>query len=427
MLTGLETVWRRLNTLLHARVGAERYATWIRCARPVTLDDNEFVFHFADDPIREKIETLLRPIVADAARKITNRNIRVRFTAERGSFTRLRSGDTPRSLRPRPRLFSTFIAGRGNRLALDAARDLAQNPKCVYRTLLLHGPAGLGKSHLLEAVGQTLGGVPGRVVLRFTGDQFHRQFLVAHHRGHITGFLKKCRSAAVLLMDDLHLMAGKPETQTAFLNTLLAMGERGGRVMVTSEKSPRQSEGFTRILRGRLRFEMEVALEPPDPTTAIGILRAWAPSGVPAATIDTIARHITSGPGDQLQCLADLLQRGTPTPAAARVVVTEFLNRWSHGLSYEDIARAVAENFGVHVSEIYSSRRTRSTSDARQACFFLARRLLRDPFAQIGRHFGGRDHATVLQACRKLERTEGRSLERLRRLERDLAALQPLK
>ena len=195
--------------------------------------------------------------------------------------------------------------------------------------------------------------------------------------------------------------------------------------MVTSEKSLRRAEGFTRMVRGRLRFEMEVALEAPDTTTATGILRAWAPSGVPAATVDTIARHVTSGPGDQLQCLAELLQRGTPTPAAARAVVGEFLNRWSRGLTYEDIARAVAQNFGVHVSEIYSSRRTRPASDARQACFFLARRLLRDPFARIGRHFGGRDHATVLQACRKLERTAGRTQDRLRRLERDLAALQP--
>ena len=163
---------------------------------------------------------------------------------------------------------------------------------------------------------------------------------------------------------------------------------------------------------------------PASTDTAVAILSAWSPPGVPAATLETIARHVTSGPGDQIECLAAVLRRDAPTPAAARTVVTEFLNRWSRGLTYEDIARTVADSFGVHVTEIYSTRRTRPVADARQACYFLARRLLRDPFAQIGRKFGGRDHATVLQACRKLEGTRGKPQERLRRLERDLAALQ---
>src|SRR5205823_13862961 len=124
-------------------------------------------------------------------------------------------------------------------------------------------------------------------------------------------------------------------------------------------------------------------------------------------------------------CLARLLQQAPFTLASARAAVSEFLNHWSLGLTYEDIVRAAADDFGVTVGEIYSLGRSREAADARQACFYLARKLLGRPFAQIGDHFGGRDHSTVHEACRKLERTRGPAMERLKTLESMLKSSAP--
>lgn len=418
-----EKVWPDLNTEILRRLGSERYSTWIRNTRPVTLDEDEFAFHFASAHVMEKIESLLKPVLTEAARRITKRNVRIRFSVDSRSFV---GADPPPPSMPgrAPVLpeasFETFVAGRGNRLALAAARAFASLARPVFRTLLIHAASGLGKTHLLMAMAREFARRPGVRMLRFTGDQFHRQFAWSHQRGQGNAFLKKCLGADVLLMDDLHLLSGKNESQQALLHVITALVDRGGRAAMTSDRSPRAVEGLSRRFRSRLRLEMEVALERPDAEGAARILRSGAPASVPDAVLEYIARNVPSGPRDQFQCLARLLEAGAPTASAARAVVGEFLNQWSRGLSYEDIARAAAASFGVSVTDIYSERRTRAAAGARQACFYLARKLLRHPFARIGDHFGGRDHATVLQACRKAERHEGGVRDQLLRMEKEL-------
>jgi chromosomal replication initiator protein len=166
---------------------------------------------------------------------------------------------------------------------------------------------------------------------------------------------------------------------------------------------------------------MEVTIERPDTATGVAFLRGCAPPDTPVGILEYVATHVRSNHKDQLHCLARILEQPPSTPASARAAVAEFLNRWSRGLTYEDIVRAAAAGFSVRVSEIYSLGRSREAIEARQSCFYLARKLLRQPFARIGEHFGGRDHSTVHEACRKLERTRGAARDRLRRIEEELS------
>lgn len=418
MHSPLEGVLARLNAQLLRRLGPERYGTWNHNARPCSFDEEEFVFHFENTYVKDKIERLFKDAVTGVARDVTNRNVRVRFAVETASFARPSAAALADVTLADGATFATFVEGRGNRMALRAARAFC-SPRGGPRSLLLYAASGLGKTHLIRAIGEELsrGGLPA---LSFRGDQFTRYFTYAQRQDHVEAFLKKCRTAPVFLLDDLHLLSGKDEAQLALLDILTALAERGGRAALTSESHPRAMEGLRPRVRNRLRPEREATIDPPDPATGAALLRARAPSAVPCASLAVIAETVQSSHKDQLHCLDRLLEQHPPGPAAARAVVAEFLSRWSRRLTYEDIARAAAESFGVTVSEIYANGRSGPAAEARQACYYLARKLLREPFAAIGGHFGGRDHATVLQACTKISRRRGGLRERLRRLEEGL-------
>lgn len=410
----LHHVVERLNQELFRSLGPDRYALWIRHALPATLDEDVFTFHFASTHAKDKIESLLRGPVTEAAQKVTNRNVRVLFSVDGDAFVASPDDPPPPA---RPASFETFVAGVGNRPALSAARAFARGGPNAPRTLLIHSPSGLGRSHLLRAIHAELLRRPDSGVLFFTGDQFRRHSREATLRDRMDAFRKKCSSAQVFLFDDLHLLCGSDEPQLVLASILEALAERGARAALTSERHPRVLDRLHRRLRSRLRADVEVSIERPDALTGVAFLRAAAPAGIPEAVLAYIADHVHSSHTDQLSCLSRLLAQPPWTLASARAAVAEFLNQWSLGLGFEDIVRAAADDYGVTVGEIYSLGRSRDAAEARQACFYLARKLLGRPFAQIGDHFGGRDHSTVHEACRKLEKTRGSARERLKRLE----------
>lgn len=417
MAWALDHLTDRLNKELFRSLGPDRYALWIRHALPATLDEDLFTFHFASTHAKDKVESLLRGPVTEAAQKVTNRNVRVLFSVDGDAFVSPIDDAAPQA---RAASFETFVTGSGNRPSFSAARAFARGGPGAARTLLIHSPSGLGRSHLLRSIHAELLRRPDSGVLFFTGDQFRRHSREAHLRDRMDAFRKKCSSAQVFLFDDLHLLSGHDEPQKVLAGILEALQARGARAALTSERHPRVLDRLHRSLLARLRADVEVSIERPDAATGAAFLRAAAPAGVPEAALAYIADHVQSSHTDQLSCLTRLLDQPPWTLASARSAVSEFLNHWSLGLRFEDIVRAAADDFGVTVGEIYSLGRSREAAEARQACFYLARKLLGRPFAQIGDHFGGRDHSTVHEACRKLERTRGSIRERLNRLEERL-------
>jgi chromosomal replication initiator protein len=418
MVWALDRIWKRLNDELFRSLGPDRYSLWIRHALPATLDEELFTFHFPTTRAKDKVESLLKDAVVAAAQRASNRNVRVQFTVDGDLFPTAPEEDAPSG--PRLPTFATFVAGTGNRPALSAARDFVRGGPNAPRTLMIHAPSGMGRTHLLRAIHAELARRPDAGVLFFTGEQFRRHSREAHLRDRREAFLKKCRSAPVFLFDDLHLLCGHEDAQAALADVLGSLAERGGRAALTSERHPRLLDRLHRHLRSRLRADVEVAIERPDLVTGRAFLKSASPLPMPDLVLDYVASHVRSSHADQLSCLGRILAQPPFTLPSARSAVSEFLNEWSLGLGFEDIVRAAAADYGVTVTEIYSLGRSREAAEARQACFYLSRRLLGRPFAQIGDHFGGRDHSTVHEACRKLERTKGAARERLRRLEERL-------
>ncbi len=404
-------VWKRFGSLLFRAVGPDRYALWNRHVRPAELHEESWILQVENSGARDKIDSLFREAATRAADRATNRRVRLRFIVEPASFVRsdterlpdVPSGDT----------FSGFVPGPGNRRALEAARGFASGRG---RVLFLSSPSGFGKTHLLRAVERELRTRPG-TVLFFTALQFRRQAAFSDLRGRRDAFVSMAGAAHVFLLDDLHLLAGFDAAQAALTEVLDRLALRPARLACSADRPLAALPGLAPALRRRLRADVETELGPPDPSTSLALLAAAFPR-VPRAALEVVASDIRSGHKDQFHCVSRMLELGASTPGAARSVVAEFLNRWSRGLSYADIVRSVAETYGVPMTSIYSDERSRAAADARQACYYLARKLLGRPYAAIGDHFGGRDHATVLHACQKLD--TGRP-ERLERLERSLA------
>lgn len=401
-------VWKRFSSLLFSSVGSERYALWVRHVRPAEFDEEDWLLHVESGFARDKIEALFRASAVEAAASATNRRVRLRFAVDPASFARapedrLRDGEAGDA-------FATFVRGPGNRLALEAARAFAAGRG---RLLAIVAPSGLGKTHLLRAVERELRLRPG-VTLAFTAVQFRRHVAFSGLRARLDAFIAMCAGARTFLLDDLHLLGGFDRAQAALAEILDLLSARGSRVALTADAPPVRIAGLSPSLRRRLRPDREAFLDAPDVATSRKVLAAAHPD-VPGPALDAIAANVRSSHKDQLHCAERLRELGASTPSGARAVVAEFLNQWSRGLSYGDIARAVAASFGVAVTAIYSDERSRAAADARQACFYLSRKLLGRPYAAIGDHFGGRDHATVLHACQKLEVGRAERVDRLAR------------
>jgi chromosomal replication initiator protein len=417
----LDDLGRRFHRALHAALGQARYDLWIRHARPAGFDEESFTFHVASTQARDRLERLLGQAVVEVARRVTNRNIRLRLDVEPASFPCFLSG-APEAGRQGPPSFAGFVAGPGNRLALSAARRFASAGPDAPRFLLVCARSGLGRTRLLRAIHHALGGVDNPSILLTGGEEFRRRLEEEERRGRREGFLRRCGGVSAFLLDDLHLLSGHESAGLALADLLGRFRERRSRVALTSERHPRDLDRLPRALRGRLRADVEASIDRPDTATGLGVLRRAAPPGTPAGVLEAVARDVVSNHADQLACLARILERPPVTPAGARSVIAEFLSEWSFGLTLEDIVREAARFFGVRATEIYSLNRRGRAAEARKACFYLARKLLGRPFAQIGNHFGGRDHTTVLEACRKLSRARGDLKERLKRLETRLRA-----
>ncbi len=407
----LERVWPLLNADLLRILGPERYETWISHVRLLRLDLDELLVGVAGSPERNRILALAGGPAGECLRRITNRKTHLVVVSEPALFSSPRPGGT--SLPERS--FETFCVGRSNRLAARAALRFADG-SCP--SLILAGPSGSGKTHLLRAVEQDLRRRVRTPALLVTGEEFVRQYGDARERGQEAGFRRRCLGTSVCLFDDVDFLCERIEPQEEFLRIYLALVESGKRVALTCTKPPRLLEGLTRSCRAHLRAHEEVQLDRPDASTAFEILRARAPEA-PAGTLEVLSREIGSNLRDALTCLERLRSSGPPTPTRARAFLRDWRVRWSDALNLADIVRAAADDFRVPERDIYSHKR--SAARARQACYYLARKLLAEPYGTIGRHFGGRNHSTVVLAVRKL-RQDRRRLDRVRGLERRLIA-----
>jgi chromosomal replication initiator protein len=311
------------------------------------------------------------------------------------------------------RTLVSFITGSSNRLACAAAGAMIQTAGTSFNPLLIHGGVGLGKTHLLEAIVQGLRQVhPSLTVLGITAEAFTNAFLDAMRSGTLSRFRTWHRGLGALAMDDVHFLAGTRATQNEFLHTFNALVERGAPIVVTADRHPRRISRLTDELVTRFLGGMVVQLEAPDLATRRAILQAKVDArgmAVPGAILDYIAEHLRSSIRELEGALHSVVAQATLTGkrldlALAKTALRDTIRLTSQTVSLRAVEQAVCQLFQIEMDDLKSESRARSLAYPRMVAMYLARKHTGAAYTEIGRHFGDRNHSTVISAERKVER-----------------------
>ena len=309
--------------------------------------------------------------------------------------------------------FETFVEGKSNQLGKAAAMQVAQNPGRAYNPLLLYGGTGLGKTHLMHAAGNLMRQHnPECRVLYLRSEQFVGAMIEALRTKSMDEFKRRFRSIDALLIDDIQFFAGKDTTQEEFFHTFNALFESKQQIILTCDRYPKEVDKLEPRLKSRLGWGLSVAIEPPDFETRAAILLAKAHEKnvlVSENVAMLLAKRIRSNVRDLEGALNTLAARanfyGKPiTTEFAEETLRDLLATHAQAVTVPNIQKIVAEYFGVRLQDLLSKRRVRSLARPRQMAMALSKELTEHSLPEIGDAFGGRDHTTVLHACRTIRK-----------------------
>jgi chromosomal replication initiator protein len=320
---------------------------------------------------------------------------------------------SPEMSRLDPRFtFETFVTGKSNDFAYAAAQRIAESDDHVYNPFFLHGVVGLGKTHLMHAIGHRIREkFPKRRVLYISSDQFLRQFVRALREKNTLKFKESFQDVDVLMIDDIQFIAGKNATQEEFFHTFNFLVGAGKQVILTADRSPHELENIEDRLRSRLGSGLTCEIHAPDVETRLAILQKKAesmkldlPENVAMFLADGIASNVRELEGalNRLAAHAQLYGANI-TIDFAQEQLRDLFRANVRTVTIEDIQRKVAEYFDVRLAELLGARRLRAIARPRQVAMYLAKRLTSKSYPDIGRAFGGRDHTTVIHAVRTIE------------------------
>jgi chromosomal replication initiator protein len=328
--------------------------------------------------------------------------------------------------------FETFVEGKSNQLGKAAAMQVATNPGRAYNPLLLYGGTGLGKTHLMHAAGNLMREHnPGFKVMYLRSEQFVGSMIEALRAKSMDEFKRRFRSVDALLIDDIQFFAGKDTTQEEFFHTFNALFESKQQIILTCDRYPKEVDKLEPRLKSRLGWGLSVAIEPPDFETRAAILLAKAHEkgvAVDENVAMLLAKRIRSNVRDLEGALNTLAARanfyGKPiTTEFAEETLRDLLATHAQAITIPNIQRITAEYFNVRLQDLLSKRRVRSLARPRQMAMTLSKELTEHSLPEIGEAFGGRDHTTVMHACktiRKLVETDPRMRQDWEQLVRTL-------
>jgi chromosomal replication initiator protein len=424
----LEQIWSHVQAELATAVDEPTYRTWLEPLRIRDLSTGSVTVEASPQACRWTRERFGRLLGVCAAAVLGRRvTVDVVSTAERGGAARQaggmshsaeRDGDrTGRSPEPggNPRFtFDQFVIGDSNRLAHAAALAVGEMPGQAYNPLFICGPPGVGKSHLLHSIARLLiDHCPGLTVRGSTGESFTNEFRAALGEQRMDGFKARFRHADVLLVDDVQFLERKTHTEEEFFHTFNDLYEAGAQIVLTSDRPPRDLQALEDRLRERFEAGLVADIDPPDLATRVAVLRKRARHDgidpVDEAVLATIAERVTVNiralEGALIRVVAHTSLTGRPLTVelAHEVLGSLYPPPRAVTRSLDEVQAAACKHFGLSSQELLSRARATRVAWPRQLAMYLAREMTEESLPAIGRHFGGRDHTTVLHACRRTE------------------------
>ena len=437
----LKSLWSAALGEMQLSLSKGNYETWFKETAIVSEEDDVFMIGVPNAFAREWLESKYRTQVRETLQRLLARTVDVRFvnmtaasarsdrpvaspgggarssamasTASVSSPERSRDGTAAALLNTRY-TFSTLVVGSNNRLAHAAALSVAERPGHSYNPLFIYGGSGLGKTHLMHAIGHAvLSRHPKKRVAYATSEKFTNEFINSIRAQKGEEFRERYRRIDVLLIDDIQFLTGKEGTQEEFFHTFNAIHEEGKQIVLSSDRPPKAIERLEDRLRSRFEWGLIADISTPDLETRIAILRAKAEAqsvSVPPPVIDFLAQRIVSnireleGALTRICAYATLNAVPVTTQLAQEILQNILYNPRQKTLSTEKIVEIVAKYYGVPVGELKGKARDKQVVLPRQIAMYLMREETEAPLLRIGEALGGRDHSTVLHGCEKIER-----------------------
>ena len=423
------TIWRACVDRLEQRLTQQQFSTWIRPLQSREDGDTLSLFapnRFVLDWVRNHYLGMIEELVADVAGR-QRPQVRLEIgssdsgesrkaTARPEPATAPRGGRQPGE-RSRCNInpdftFDSFVEGKSNQIARAAGMQIGRNPGVVHNPLFIYGGVGLGKTHLMHAIGNLmLGQNPDARVVYLHSEGFVAEMVKALQHNTIDEFKKKYRSVNALLIDDVQFFAGKERSQEEFFHTFNALFESQQQIVLTSDRFPKEVEGLEDRLKSRFGWGLTVAIEPPDLETRVAILKSKGqqlfqvdlPNDVAFFVGKRVRSNIRELEGALRRIVANAQFTGKPiTLEFAREALRDLIAAHDKQVTLENIQKTVADYYKIRTSDLLSGKRTRTIARPRQVAMALAKELTNHSLPEIGERFGGKDHTTVLYATRKV-------------------------
>jgi chromosomal replication initiator protein len=433
--TTAESLWHAISRRLRETLGETTHDTWFAHAEPRALDERGLVVAVPNDFTRDWIESHFRTFIAAAATDLAGRPLGVSFDVSDSlaPVSGVESGPPAGSARPaeappgvprdlaEPELnakytFDLFVIGSSNRFAHAAALAVAEAPAQAYNPLFIYGGTGLGKTHLLQAIGHYVRQHSRRLTMRYvTSETFMNDFIDSLRDKRIEGFKRRYRNYDVLLIDDIQFFEGKERIQEEFFHTFNSLYEGGAQIVISSDRPPREIATLEERLRSRFEWGLLTDIQAPDLETRIAILRKKVTTEGIAVTDPEVLTFIAGRVSSNIRELEGALTRVvafsslTDRPMTVDLAEHVLKDVFPKGdpppeVTIPRIQQLVSERFGVTVDELVSPRRSQAVAYPRQVAMYLSRELTDSSLPKIGKEFGGRDHTTVIHATSKITR-----------------------
>jgi chromosomal replication initiator protein len=416
------TLWNRCIRDLQAELPEQQFNTWIRPLQAVEdgqvlrlLAPNRFVVDWLRKHYIERIVEIVDGSGSNAEVVVEVGSRQVPGAADL-AITPARAGNRPEPVPIESRLnqaftFDAFVEGKSNQLAKAAAVQVGENPGKSYNPLFIYGGVGLGKTHLMQGIGNAmLRHNPRARVAYVHSERFVGDMVKGLQHNRIAEFKRTYRSLDALLIDDIQFFAGKERSQEEFFHTFNALLEGQKQIVLTCDRYPKEVKGLEERLKSRFGWGLTVAIEPPELETSVAILMSKAelegvqlPEPVAFFIVKRIRSNVRELEGALRRVIAN--SRFTERPIDlefAKEALRDLLALQARLVSIENIQKTVAEYYKVRVGDLLSKRRSRSIARPRQVAMALAKELTNHSLPEIGDAFGGRDHTTVLHGCRRI-------------------------